>query len=228
MCFSADAGLAAGVIVGAVGVDALRHVHSRREVPLAALPLLFAAHQLTETFVWWGEGGQVTPSTGRVAVWLYLAFTFWVLPVLMPLGVMAVEPDERRRRVMAFCAVVGSVVVATYLAAMVAGPVTAEIDGRHIAYSVPVAHEPLVNAAYVFAGCLPLLVSSHRYVVVFGVANAAAVAALLWLTTTGGISLWCVWAAVASAAIALHLRRTQEGTPSEDRRRSSAVPAGAG
>jgi hypothetical protein len=37
---------------------------------------------------------------GGTAVWLYLAVAFVVVPVLVPLVVMAVEPDSTRRKIM--------------------------------------------------------------------------------------------------------------------------------
>ncbi|MEN3313893.1 MAG: hypothetical protein V7605_127, partial [Acidimicrobiaceae bacterium] len=52
MCFSPEADLVMGVAVGAVGVDALRQVRRPRELAIASLPVLLAAHQLTEVFVW--------------------------------------------------------------------------------------------------------------------------------------------------------------------------------
>lgn len=51
MCFAPEADVVAAVIIGAVGADALRHTRGRATWPLAALPLLFAAHSLTEAFV---------------------------------------------------------------------------------------------------------------------------------------------------------------------------------
>ena len=40
--------------------------------------------------------------------------------------------------------------------------------------------------------------------------NLLAVTGLALLLSNGLISLWCVWAAVTSVAIALHLRRTDD------------------
>lgn len=211
MCFSVEADLVGGAVVGAIGVDALRHCHRRRDLALAALPALFAAHFITEAFVWWGLGGQVPWSSGRVAMWLYLAFAFWVLPLLVPLSVMTVEPDERRQRLMRFCVVLGAFAALSYVAGMLRGPVTAEIDGRHIAYSFPLDHRDVVDALYVFVAVVPWLASSHKRLVAFGAANAFAVVALFWLTSTGRISLWCAWAAVTSLVIALHLRHSSRG-----------------
>lgn len=97
MCFSAEADVVAAVVVGGIGVDALRHVRHRREVLLGALPMVFAVHQLIEAFVWWGLDGRVDWEIGRAALWWYLAIAF-VLPVLVPLAVRAVEPSTCARR----------------------------------------------------------------------------------------------------------------------------------
>jgi hypothetical protein len=51
-----------------------------------------------------------------------------------------------------------------------------------------------------------MFVSGNRRFVLFGVANLAAVGVLGWLLARGVISLWCVWAAVTSVAIAREVR----------------------
>ena len=67
MCFSAQADLVAGIVVGGIGVGALRQVHRWRELPLASLPVLFAGHQLVEAFVWLDLTDRASAPTGRVA-----------------------------------------------------------------------------------------------------------------------------------------------------------------
>ena len=96
MCFSAEADLATGLVAGLAGVDALRHARQPGERALGALPVLFGVHQLTEVFVWWGLTDRVPWTVGDAAVWLYLSFAFVLLPVFVPLAVLAVEPDARR------------------------------------------------------------------------------------------------------------------------------------
>ena len=51
------------------------------------------------------------------------------------------------------------------------------------------------------------MLSSHRRIALFGVANLPAVVALAWIESTALTSLWCAWAAIISLAIAAHLRR---------------------
>lgn len=206
MCFSAEADLVAGVVVGAIGVDALRQVREPRQLALASLPVLLAAHELDEAFVWWGLHGQVAPSTGRAALWLYLIFAFVVLPVLVPVAVWLNEPDAGRRRIMAVFIAVGAVVACTLLSTMLRAPISATIAGNHIAYRTDVASDIAIVPLYVLAACGPFLISSYKRLVQFGIVNLAAVAVLEWLTKSGLTSLWCVWAAITSVIIVVHLR----------------------
>lgn len=209
MCFSAQADVIGGVVVSALGVDALRHVRYRRELPVAALPLLFGVHQLVEAFVWWGLQGHVDDGVGKAAMWVYLIVAFVVLPVYVPLAAMAFEPEFRRRMAMVSFAVIGLGVSVALLVAMVGGPVTAELDHFHIAYGIGLAYGSVIVGLYVVATCGSLLVSSHRHIVRFGALNAAAVAVLAWFQKEGFASLWCAWAALASVAIVIHLRSEQ-------------------
>jgi hypothetical protein len=205
MCFSAEADLVSGLAVGVVGVDALRHVSNRRELPLASLPMLFAAHQLIETFVWWGVQGHVAWSVARIAMYAYLAIAF-VLPTLVPLCVLSVELSPRRREVMTLCVGLGIGVSTVLLVGLVQGPIDAHDAGHRIAYQIGNSPGAVVAVLYVIATCGALLASSSRAIALFGVANLLAVTALAIMTTGDIASLWCAWAAISSVAIAVHMR----------------------
>jgi hypothetical protein len=216
VCFSAQADLAAGVVVGAIGVDALRHIDGHDDrLLLAGIPLLLGAHQLVETFVWWGGEGLMPHAVGRAAMWGYLVVALVVLPIAIPVAVRSVEPSPERRRWMLPFALLGLAASAMFLDALVRGPVDAVLRPHHVAYEIDVEHAGLLVAAYVVAVCAPLLASSYKHVVVFGCANLVAVVLLALATAEGFTSLWCAYAAVTSGAIALHLRhaRPRRGTP---------------
>lgn len=207
MCFSAAADLIAGVAVTAIGVDVVRHVDGRRPYAMfAALPLLFGAHQLVEAVVWWSLEGHVSTTAGRIATWAYLLFAFVVLPVYVPLSVWAFAGPGRRRWIGPFIGL-GAAVSTVLFAAMLRGPVEWSAADRHVQYGTGLRAGTFVVALYVVATCAPLLLSRVRAVVLFGVVNLVAVAVLAQLLVHGFISLWCAWAAVTSAALALHLRR---------------------
>ncbi len=205
MCFSAGADVAAGVVVGAIGVEGLRHVRRPAEMWLAALPVVLAAHQLVEAVVWWGLQGDAGDAVWRPALGLYLAIAFGVLPVLVPIAIGALERPERPQRCRLFT-VVGAGVSAVLMYAVVRGPTDASIQERHIDYSVDLWQGGLIVALYVVATCGPMLLSRLRPVRRFGMANVAVAGTLAWLSESAFISLWCLWAAVTSVAISHHLR----------------------
>jgi hypothetical protein len=222
MCFSAEVDVVAGLAVGAVGIDALRHAPRGAQKPLAAIPVILAVHQLIEAFVWWGLEGRISAVVTDVAVWSYLAVALVLLPVLVPIAVGALEPVDGRRRMLVFTAVGAG--VATVLAnSLVRGPVEATIAARHIAYDIRPPHGGVLVALYVVATCGAMLWSTHRRIRLYGAANLVVVALLAWLHNSAVISLWCSWAAVTSVAIALHLRHEAPTTVS--RARAGADPA---
>jgi hypothetical protein len=206
VCFSPQADLIGGITVSVLGIDALRHVEYRQQVALASLPLLLGAHQLVETFVWWGLQGHVSPSTGDVAKWIYLVVAFVVLPVFVPLAVLSIEPERTRQRLMVPFALLGAVVSVTLGVAMINGPVTAKLDGYHLEYAIGLRYGWLIVGLYVAATCGSLLVSSFEPVVIFGAVNLVVVVVLAWFEKNGFASLWCAWAAITSVAIVAHLR----------------------
>lgn len=207
MCFSAEADLVGGVVVGAIGFDAIRHVRRTGQWWLAALPFVFATHQLTEAVVWLGLEGRVAASVVEPARWLYLAIAFGLLPVLVPIAVAANEPTANRRRT-AFFVATGMLVASVLMYAVVRGPVDAWIEGRHIAYDVELWQGGAIVGLYVVATCGSLLISAHSHVRWYGGVNLIAVGLLAVLDRNAFISLWCAWAAVTSVAIAVHLRST--------------------
>ncbi|HUY64563.1 MAG TPA: DUF6629 family protein [Acidimicrobiales bacterium] len=205
MCFSPQADTVAGVVVGVIAVDAARHVRDRRDMALAAIPAVFAVHQFLEAGVWLWLRGSVSVSFGHSVLWAYLLVAF-ALPTLVPLAIWSIEPDQRRRRAMATLLALGVAVSVWLVVAAVTGNVGAHIDGHHIVYTVGLSGAAVATGLYVVATCGSLLLSSSPRLVLFGVGNLVAVALLVWLSAGGLFSLWCAWAAVTSACIALHLR----------------------
>lgn len=216
MCFSPQGDLVGGAVVMAIGVDSCRHLRGRSGyLVIAALPLLLGAHQVDESFVWWGLQGVVPRGVGTVAMWIYLVIALVVLPVLAPLLVLGFEPPGRRRwRIVPFV-VVGIVASAILIESMLVGHPRAQLGTYHLAYSIGLQHGIAIIGLYILATCGALLASGSRDVVWFGVLNLIAVVVLARLCADGFTSLWCAYAAVLSAAIALKLRTSASRTQAE-------------
>jgi len=216
MCFSAEVDLITGAVVSGAGIDALRHVRHKRQIALAALPLTFGVHQMIETLTWWGLDDRIPGALGEAAMWLYLVIAF-VLPAVVPFAILSIEDDPGRRRAILPFGYLGVAVAVVLLFQLFTGPVEAEVAGLYIAYDVSLEYGGQITALYVVATCGPLLLSSNRRMVIFGILNLVAVTVLAWLLATGVISLWCAWAAVASIVIVIHLRT--------DTGRDESIPA---
>lgn len=142
MCFSMQADFIAGVLVLPVGVLSLRTARGAREVAFAALPILFGLHQLVEVLVWDGASAYVSSAFAHAAAVAYVVFAVPVLPTLIPVAVLLLEPPGRRSRILPF--VLLGVVVSAYFT---------------------------------------------------------------WTILEAFTSLWCIWAAVTSVLVLLHLHR---------------------
>jgi hypothetical protein len=207
MCFSPQSDLAAGVVITAIGVDACLHIRDRKDKALlATLPILFGLHQIDESLVWFGLRNDIPAGIGRAAMWIYLVVALLVLPVFVPAAVLLLEPNGRRKRLIAPFLALGVAVSTLLLVTMLVNPVTVSEQHLHLAYSIGLPAGVLVVGLYVLATCGSVLLSSYKHVVLFGVVNLIAVAVLARLTADGFASLWCLYAAVTSAAIALHIR----------------------
>lgn len=214
MCLSVEGDLIAGVAIVAIGIDACLHLKGRDEyLFIAALPILLGLHQIIEAFVWWGLQGVVPERIGDIAMWIYLLIALVVLPIIIPALVLVLEPTpSRKRRIVPF--VVLGVIVATFLlTTMLRNPPTAAIGEWHIAYGLSLGHGMIVAGVYFLATCGAMLVSGLRHIVWFGIANLVAVVVLARLTSTGFPSMWCFYAAAASAAIALYMRFGEPEVP---------------
>ncbi|HEX3455302.1 MAG TPA: DUF6629 family protein, partial [Gaiellaceae bacterium] len=191
---------ASGAVIGVIGVATLTKVTRPREIPLAALPLAFALHQVVEGFVWRDLDDGSARATG-IAVVLYVVFAWIVLPVLVPLSIMLVEPAGRpRRRIGALVGLgaVASVILGGYV---VNGTVSARAVEHTLQYGGAGRWAWVATILYVIATCGAPLLSGFRAIAWFGVANVIAVAAIVVVQTEGLTSVWCLWAAVVSVLI---------------------------
>ena len=216
MCFSPEGDLVGGLVVTAIGVDAVRHLRQRKDhLALATLPLLLGFHQIDEAFVWWGLRGVVPHELGRIAMWIYLIIAFVVLPIIVPVVVMLLEPSGRRRWRMAPFLAIGAGVSTTLLETMVRNRPSVTLGAYHLAYSIGLQHGIFIIGLYILATCGSLLASGFRHIVIFGAANVVAVVVLARLSADGFASLWCFYAALACGAILLHMRyaKPHRGAP---------------
>jgi hypothetical protein len=210
VCFSAEADFVSGAVITGIGVATLAKVEKPRELALGVLPLAFGLHQVVEGFVWLGLHGKISQDATDLAIHLYLALAWVVLPVLVPVGLLLITPDPRRRRAMAMCVGIGSIVSAYLTWALVTNDITARVAGHTVRYGGAGRYALLATVLYVVATCAPPMMSSQRAIVWFGICNLGAVAVVALVQAEGLTSLWCAWAAVISVLIYMQFTAWRE------------------
>jgi hypothetical protein len=199
MCFSATASFAASGGLVFAGAASL-HVAEKPQRALAAVPLIFAVQQATEGIQWLaaGAGTVCTPAT-----YGFLFFAFLVWPIYMPFAVYMI--DEERRPAMRWLLVIGAAVSAYLLVMLASQPIGVHFNTASIQYAMQVPFAKVAITFYVLATCGSLLFSSKQYAKWLGAIFlvAGVVAAATFEATA--VSVWCFFAAVASASIAFFL-----------------------
>ena len=203
MCFSATASFSAGALLLGLGTLTVKSARRPRELPLAAIPLLFALQQLIEGVIWLTFRYEA-PLLNIVMTQVYSFFSHVLWPVYVPVAVLLIEPPGRRRRVLLAFVATGVAVGIYLLYFMVSYPIVSRPIGQHIEYISPHFFAAAVMTLYLLSTTVSPILSTHRKVKVFGVLALLSFAAAYYFYATWFISVWCFFAALLSAVVYLH------------------------
>jgi len=209
MCFSATASFAAAAVIGSVGLVTLRSAAAKpdhRILALAAFPLLFAFQQAVEGLLWLD---LASPEPGALRGVLVHAFqgyaeVFW--PAFAPLAALLIERERWRRLLISGCLVIGVALSIYLLVAMIGHPYQASIGEGHIVYRNDFQYPKGIEAPYVVATTLSLLLSSAKEVRRLALVILIGFAVAYVSFHHAYISVWCFFAAVASVMVYLYVR----------------------
>ena len=213
VCFSASANFIGSAVLGAIGVVTLTEVKHRRELLFAAMPLLFALHQFTEGFVWLGLDGRLPPIVTHDAAAAYILYAQGLLPFLLPLSVLLIEPTGGRQRRMLDFSLLGAGLTVYLLWGLIAYPLHVSAAGHGIVYTNQITTTTLVAILYVTATCGALFFSGFRILVLLGGLNLIGLLTVMELKRYEFTSLWCAYAAVVSVVIYFFFRQSRPDRP---------------
>ena len=203
MCFSATASFSAGAVLLGLGTLTLKSAKRPRELPFAAIPLLFAIQQLSEGVIWLTFRYEA-PQLNAVMTHMYSFFSHVLWPVYVPLAVLLIEPSAWRRRGLLVFVAAGVTVGAYLLYVLVAFPVVSRPIGQHIEYVSPHFFAAVGMTLYLMSVALSQFLSTYRSVNAFGGLALLSFAAAYYFYATWFISVWCFFAALLSAVVYLH------------------------
>lgn len=216
MCYSASVSYGAAAVLVTTGLYAVRR--SRRlSAPYwvwALVPVFFGLQQAFEGRVWQvldaGDASAAVPYALGFHFFSHFLWLWW-----LGLGSYLVEPDRIRRKVIAGCVMFGAFAGALVYSFMLMHPewmtVAVKVHSIDYRYTVPYRssiHLPLTPAAlYALTTLVPLFVSSHSRIVIFGVLAALSMALTSQIYGYAYASVWCFFAAILSFYLVYMVRR---------------------
>lgn len=210
MCFSATASFVTVGTTTLVGIACLGKVRHWRELPLASLPLIFAGQQAIEGCLWLTLPVDPEGAMSSLLTLLFLLYAkvFW--PVFAPFTALLIEPDQRRRQLMAIATAAGAGVAAYLLWSITIYPHGAIIRGGHIVYTGEAPPSIVIGILYLVATAVTPLLSSHGAVILLGAIVFAGSLLAYQMYWEAFASVWCFFAAAGSVVILVHFERARQ------------------
>lgn len=201
MCFSAPVSFIASGILASTGVATLTKIKSKREIPAASVPLLFAIQQISEGVMW------LIPKASGLAMamsYVFLTFAYLIWPIYTPLSIFLIEKDKNRKKIILIFLIIGAALSIYLLVFLILNPILTKITNNHIQYITEVPYTNIGVIIYIITVCGSCFLSSHRVARLFGIAVlvSAFLAAQIYKQTF--TSVWCFFAAALSIMIYLY------------------------
>ncbi len=198
MCFSPTASFVSSAVIGTIGVATLRHVREPRTILFAATPMLFALHQFGEGLVWLGLEGRIGPIARDHAAFLFTLYAQGLLPFLMPLAVLLMEPGGWRRKAIMGLTAIGAVAALWDSYGLIFLPSRVFVEQNSIAYRNVMTGSLAISLLYILATCGALLLSRYRTVRWYGILNVIVLTIVELVKAETFASVWCFYAALMS------------------------------
>lgn len=204
MCFSAEASFIVGGTLLVTGAATVRKVTHKKDLPLAMIPLIFAAQQLVEGFIWLS---LTHDDAAQAPYWLsniYGIFVGVIWPLFAPFAIYCTETSHLRRKIIASIGVAGLALAIYTIIGIAVQPITAEIVHHSIRYEHDVKGHQVVIALYLLATCVPFIFTSYKHLYITGFIITGGFFAAYFTFQQTFASVWCFFAAMASSLIYLH------------------------
>lgn len=203
MCFSAEASFVGGVVISAIGVVTVTKVHKPSQILFASIPLFFGVQQITEGLLWLAIPNPDYASLQKFSTYLFLIMAEVLWPMMIPLSVLFMEENKKRRKIIWILLAMGISLSAYFVFCLLTFNVTPKIMGYHIEYedTFPNSLRVIVFAVYVIASITPLFISSIKRMHLLGILMALSCLVTAIFFTQYLTSVWCFFAALISGII---------------------------
>lgn len=203
MCFSTAASFGASVLIGSIGVLAMKKANTSALRLLAFIPFFFALQQFLEGLIWLSARHPDWPGLRTIGTYGFIFFAWITWPLFIPFVFRQFETDLRKKRGFMYLQFIGMLVALMLFYVFLFREVSAEIEDCSVKYVFNAKHalSPVLSVLYLMATVLPALLSRLKKVWVLGALNLLGYFFTRLLFNDHFISVWCFAAAVLSVLI---------------------------
>ncbi|MDD5571014.1 MAG: hypothetical protein PHD97_07635 [Bacteroidales bacterium] len=203
MCFSAEASFIASSVLCVTGVVAIKKAPTPSHLLLAGIPLFFSLQQFTEGFVWLALTNAEYAVWYNLSVHAFLLFALVAWPVLVPLSLMLIEKNKKRKKILKIFFWFGALFSVYTMYCLLFRDVTAKIVFLHIRYDIdyPIVLPKFRGIIYFIPSVIPPFISSIKKMKIFGCAVLLSFIITNIYFKENVVSVWCFFAAIISIVI---------------------------
>ena len=212
MCFSAEASFAGGIIISAIGIATVREIHKPSQLVFASIPLFFGLQQIIEGTLWLTIPLPEFITLQKISTYLFLIMADFLWPTMIPLAVLLMEKNKKRKRILRVLLVLGLSLSAYYAFCLLFFNVTPQIMGYHIQYNTdfPKALSMPAFIIYLTVTIPPLFISSIQRTHLLGILMFLSCLITAIFFTQYLTSVWCFFAALISGVVFWILRDSKK------------------
>ena len=212
MCFSAGASFAGGVVISAIGVVTIREVHKPSQIVFACIPVFFGIQQIVEGCLWITLPDADYLNIQKIATYSFLIMAQVLWPTIIPVSVLLMEDNKKRKRILRILLVMGLSLSVYYSYCLIFFNVNPEIMGYHIQYNTEFPYALAIPAfiIYLIATITPLFVSGIKRTHLLGILMFLSCLITGIFFTQYLVSVWCFFAALISGVIFWILRDSKK------------------
>ena len=212
MCFSPEASFAGGIIITFIGVATVMKVHKPSQLIFASIPLFFGIQQLVEGVVWITIPHLEHIVLRKFSTYLFLTMAEVLWPVMIPLSVLVMEENKKRRKILRVLLVTGFALSIYYAFCLLFFHVNPKIMAYHIQYAndFPKPFALIAFVIYLVVTISPLFISSIKRTHLLGVLMFLSCVVTAIFFRQYLTSVWCFFAALISGVIFWILRDAKE------------------
>ena len=202
MCFSAGASFTASAVLLTIGAISIKKSTSASQRLLSCIPLIFGVQQGAEGILWLGLSHPEYLYLGRPAKYAFLLFAQVIWPVMVPLSVMHMEADAKRKNLLKVLLGSGILLAGYLLYCLIRYRTDASINCYHINYQLSYPDITMkLGIFYFLPTIIPPFVSSIKRLRLLGITIFLSYIVTQIFYKEYLISVWCFFAAVISLIV---------------------------